>query len=148
MVVALENASDELFGSIPCMMIQPKMCNGREYKVICYGGEPQYLATFQSDSVDARGANHSFSNIPHTELFEFVSQAVSRAKRNCPELLFQGLLRVGVFRNKDGKFVVNEFESLSVDFSCDCSDWEYYSHMFLKLFLSVQMVACAAKLDL
>ena len=58
----------------------------------------------------------SISTESHAALFTLSIAAIERTKTNCPGFITDGLLRVDIFKNKDGKYVVNEFESLDADY--------------------------------
>jgi hypothetical protein len=65
----------------------------------------------------------SISTKPHTEWFNFARTAIERVKEKCPGLVMKGLLRVDIFRDCNGVFVVNEFESLDAGYgSLDGND--------------------------
>lgn len=91
-------------------MVQPCMHNRQEYRVVVLGGQAQYLATVEKK---AKGADtHKFSVSPHTSLFEFAENAVRALRMRCPEAIADYIMRVDIFQRKDGRLVVNEFESL------------------------------------
>lgn len=87
-------------------MIQPKMANRTEVKVAMINGKAQYVV---------KSPGHgglAISHPPHTNLFAFAEQAVVMLKERCPAAITDGLLRVDIFQNKYGHYVVNEFEGL------------------------------------
>ena len=53
-------------------------------------------------------------------------------KERCPALISDGLLRVDIFKNKNGSYVVNEFESLEAVYY---SRKEHYSEIKIDEFL-------------
>jgi hypothetical protein len=119
--------SEKFIDVIPYVMLQPCMANKREYKVVCLGGVPQYVA-----SINRPSSGPSFSAFPHARLFSFADSAIQRAKGNgCPGLIISGLLRVDIFINKSQQFIVNEFESLDAEY---CSS-EHVNEASTKMFL-------------
>ncbi len=150
-VAACNKACQDLFGSIPYVMVQPKMYNRREHKVICWDGEPHFICSFSNSgsTVSEGGINKSFCGVfPHRELFDFVKHSVQVAKGSCPQLLTDGLFRVDVFQRVDGSFVVNEFESLEANFPCLRGILEFQTFAFMKLYLSRKLIECVKRLEL
>ena len=66
---------------------------------------------------------YAFSKRPHTEIFQFAESAVKVLAKNCPTAIVDGMIRVDIFQRKDGKFVVNEFESFEADFNPAGNDY-------------------------
>lgn len=147
---AVSKACEDLFGSIPYVMIQAKMFNRREHKVICWNGEPQFVCSFanQGSLLSKGGVNRSFTKPPHTELFLFVRAAIARVKSACPALMIDGLFRVDVFKTVDGRMVVNEFESLEANFPCLLGEWEWKTFAFLRLYHSFKLLESVDELNL
>ena len=113
-LAAIETASEKSARSLsqnPYTMIQPTMSNRKEYRVVCLGMEPLYVAR-----INAFKVGRSFSQEPHMELFEFVRQAIRTFKTALADSFAESLFRVDVFQRADGRFVVNEFENLEACF--------------------------------
>lgn len=96
------------------MILQPCMKNRKEYKVVVLNEIPVYVS-FNPRNLGP--SKKSFSKAPHENLLAFASDAVEKLKTNCKESITDGLIRVDVFQNQQGNFVVNEFESLDANFS-------------------------------
>jgi hypothetical protein len=108
-IISLNNCCNN---TIPYIMIQACMENRKEYKVVLFNESVQFLAVNTRQSKPSK----SFSRKPHNSLFEFAHQAVKDLKRSCPEFLCDGLVRVDIFQDKYGDFIVNEFESLEANY--------------------------------
>jgi len=92
------------------LILQPKMRKKNESKVILYNGKAQYIA-----STVAQGLSQSHAK---EELFAFAEKAWQHLSESTEgAFLSDGLTRVDIFCNKDGKLVVNEFESLDAQYS-------------------------------
>jgi hypothetical protein len=81
------------------------MSNKKEYKVVCVNGIACSLNLVKSVGV-------SFSSPPHSSLFHFCEDAISLLRKRCPESITDGIIRVDLFQNQEGRYIVNEFESL------------------------------------
>ncbi len=97
-------------------MLQVSLKNRKEYKVVCFNGEVQYIA-----SINRLKVGTSFSYAPHIELFRFVKDAISLLKHFHRGAIVDGLVRVDVMQNAKGEFIVNEFESLEANISHTCN---------------------------
>ena len=86
----------------------------KEYKVVCFQEQVQFLT-----SNPKKAGGKSFSVAPHEELFQFASQALQDLKVNCHEFISDGLVRIDIFQNRYGKFVVNEFETLEANYESE-----------------------------
>ncbi len=95
---------------MPYVMLQPCMCNKRENKVVVVAGKALYI----SENKNKSGRQYSFGE--HKELFEFCEDAVKQLKHIDGSFQSDGLVRVDVFVNQLGDFVVNEFESLEANY--------------------------------
>jgi hypothetical protein len=108
---SLKLACHDLYGKIPYVMVQPRLFNRRESKVVCIGGVPSYIC--------AVAANHATGPVFATprEIIAFAQKAIDKARIKLPHLLYQGLFRVDVMcRQKGRKLIVNEFESLEANY--------------------------------
>ena len=106
----VHDAEDECDSRIEYAIIQPKMINRKEYKVVVLGGKAQYIANCGRYTNFGR----AYSSFPHTSLYKFAEYAVQALKRGCPGAITDGIIRVDIFQslNEEGRLVVNEFESL------------------------------------
>ena len=85
------------------------MVNAREYKCVLFNGRRQYLAH------NCSRLGTSYSEYPHEAIFEFAELAVQRLSTEVPAAILDSLVRVDIFRRKNGSLVVNEFESFEAD---------------------------------
>ena len=89
-------------------MIQPKLSNRKEYKVIVLNGIASHILPQKANGITCPG--RAFAS--KQELFLFAESAVRCLKQNRPGSLVEGLMRVDIMQNCRGNMVVNEFESL------------------------------------
>ena len=106
-------ASKTVADKYPYVMIQPCMSNRKENKVACFQGQPMHICSIK------RGGNDNSKKISKTdnEILLFAQDAINIFKLNCPYAITDGLFRVDMFQNAQGKLVVNEFESLEANYS-------------------------------
>jgi len=96
---------------IPYVMLQPCMANKNEDKVVLVGLKPYYIA-------DKRiNPRHGRKSADEATLFEFAVQVVTLLKQRDPNFIADGLVRVDIFCNGQGRLVVNEIESLEANYS-------------------------------
>ena len=100
----LRLATKTFFGKVSYMLIQPKLNNNRENKVVCLNGNAMFIAHIGSPKGTAFGCP--------SDLLSFAENSIKLLRRNCPHSITDGLVRVDIMMNVDGVFVVNEFESL------------------------------------
>ncbi len=91
-------------------MLQVSLKNRKEYKVICFNGEVQYIA-----NINRLNIGKVFSQPPHTELFNFVKDAIKHLHRLNVGAIVNCVVRVDVVKNAKGELKVNEFESLEAN---------------------------------
>lgn len=89
------------------VMLQPKMANRREEKVIVINGTAVHIA---DKAMNPCGGGFKYAE--PKQLFEFAEESVRLLKSRVPSFLCDGLIRVDIFCNAMGKLMVNEFESL------------------------------------
>lgn len=114
---ALRAACSIYFGRIEYAMLQPCMRNRREYKVVMFNKQPQYIAGISQNPASARAFIGPKDGSKYW-IFKFAENAVRELEKCCPEAITDGLLRVDIFQNVENKLVVNEFESLEANISC------------------------------
>jgi hypothetical protein len=90
------------------------MLNRKEYKVVVFNQEVQYIS-YNAKHAKSKGT-FAFSEAPHEKLFAFVHQVIQDLKSSCQSFMFDGLVRVDVFQNQCGDMVVNELESLEAHY--------------------------------
>ena len=65
-----------------------------------------------------KNVGKTFSKKPHKELIEFVETVLEIFRTNCPAAIVTDcIVRVDVFQNIAGNFVVNELESLEAGYA-------------------------------
>ena len=94
-------------GRLPYTMIQPKLINRKEYKIVVLNGKASHILP-QNSGVRCKG--RAFAS--REELFLFAETAVRILAMRCPGCITSGLVRVDVMTTKEGNYVVNEFEGL------------------------------------
>lgn len=109
-LISLRTGSQKYYGSLPYLMIQARMINNKEYKVVVLNGSAKYLA------YNTHRHGVAFSSKPHKKLFDFAESAVQQLKASNPSSIIDMLVRVDIFQTYRGDFVVNEFESLEADY--------------------------------
>jgi hypothetical protein len=93
---------------IPYYMLQPRMGNTFEYKVVCWNGIPAYIT-------DRKGKGCAFAQGESSRLFNFANDAIAALKLQLPYAITEGVVRVDIFEGPHG-WVVNEFESLEANY--------------------------------
>ena len=88
----------------PYFMLQGQITHNHEGKVVCFGGEPQYVSKSSKKGI--------LGKVSKDVLFDFCRGALVALKRAVPSFSVDCLTRVDVFQRSDGRLVVNEFESL------------------------------------
>lgn len=98
----------EQFGAyIPYVMLQPCMLNKREYKLIFLNGEFSHFGHNSS-----QGKAFLTDDETRERAVKFGQDVISLLKHQCSAAVTDGLIRVDIFRNCRGNYVVNELESL------------------------------------
>jgi hypothetical protein len=128
----LELVSESMFQAMDCyvipyLILQPRMQNRKEYKVVLLNGSVSHIAVVAGSHVGSK----AYSKASHTRLFDFAEKALKVLKEVSPQTISDGLVRVDIFETqsvetftdefgKEGKrnrWVVNEFESLEAQFT-------------------------------
>lgn len=92
---------------ISYVMLQPCMLNKREYKLVFLNGEFSHFAQNSS-----QGKAFLTDQKSRESAIRFAQNALTLLKTNCSAAITDGLIRVDIFRNCFGHYVVNELESL------------------------------------
>jgi hypothetical protein len=98
---------------VPYAMIQPRLSNQLEYKVILLNGIANHCFTYTG------GSGTAFCPTPEqkkTVLFAFAENCLKTLKERRPGTIDEGLVRVDIMQDDNGKMVVNEFESFEAVF--------------------------------
>jgi len=99
-------------GRLPYTMIQPKLLNRKEYKVVVLGGVASHIIPQKANGITCPG--RAFASGP--EINHFAEMAVRSLAKCCPSSIVDGLVRVDVMVTHCGNLIVNEFESLEAVF--------------------------------
>ena len=131
-------------------MIQACMHNRKEYKVVILGGQPAYVAsvTGSGNKRSADGTNRSFAT--SDILLAFSRRSLERFVKNVPFAITDGLFRVDIFQTRQGKVVVNEFESLDANYDGEAT-CESVTKTFLlaywKKVIKAKLAECNLSID-
>jgi len=98
-------------GRLPYTMIQPRLLNRKEYKVVVLGGKASHIIPQCANGTMANGKEFNFFKTPESFL-HFAEVAVMCLAKRCPGSHVEGLIRVDIMETAIGNMVVNEFESL------------------------------------
>lgn len=94
----------------PYLIVQPRIGNTRESKVVLLNGEAKFISS--STKPGLLGVKTA------KELLEFAELAVNHLnERTKKAFLSDGITRVDLFCTKDNRLIVNEFESLDANFA-------------------------------
>ena len=93
---------------VPYCIIQPKLENGKECKVVCLNGKASHI-TMKNNHISS-----AFSS-PEV-LHKFAEDSIQFLENILPSTILNGLVRVDIMERNDGKLIVNEFESLEAGF--------------------------------
>ena len=125
----------------PYLILQERMVHDNESKIVLLGGQARFPLTLLPHSplrltplpdtplrpprfvtsVDKQSGlikAKKFEAVSRETLFKFAEDAYQELKKNCPYFCCEPMVRVDVFKTKDGRLVVNEFESLSANYGC------------------------------
>ena len=95
-------------GYITYAMIQPRIPENTEAKIICFNG----IAKFKNKNKRSTDGRSPFGGVKNKVLFDFAEHVISVLRRVCLELITDQVLRVDIFgfRDRPGEFIVNEIE--------------------------------------
>ena len=111
----LSIATAKFGGRIPYAMIQPRLHNRKEYKVVVLNGRASHVIPQCANGVTCPGKAFKFAT-KTTDLFHFAETAVRCLSKRCPASIDAGLIRVDIMETFSGNLIVNEFESLEAVF--------------------------------
>lgn len=123
---------------IPYYMLQPRMLNPFEYKVICWNGTPAYIT-------DRKGKGSAFAQGEEGRLFAFARDAIAALKFARPHTITEGVVRVDIFQDPHG-WVVNEFESLEANYYSKVGAQEAHTSQKWRLFWTSILKECGEEL--
>lgn len=109
---AIAAAETRFIEQFSYVMLQPKMQNRREDKVVLFNGEPCYVA---DKNINPTQSGRKFAE--QDDLLSFDAHAVRLLKSRDPTFLCDGLVRVDVFCNSSNQLVVNEYKNLEANYT-------------------------------
>ena len=95
-------------GYITYAMIQPRIRENAEAKIVCFNGIPK----FRNPNKKGDDGRSPFGEVGDEDLFKFARHVIDILRKVCPELISDQVLRIDIFgfRNYPGMFIVNEIE--------------------------------------
>lgn len=95
---------------------------------MCINGNAVFEAKYAAKGKPRK----TFQNVP--DRLKFAEESIVELRKNCPESLLSGLVRVDIMQNDEGQMVVNEFESLEADHEFSgISAKQFYNNFAVKL---------------
>ena len=98
-------------GRIPYTMVQPRLLNRKEYKVVVLAGKASHIIPQRANGIVCPGKEFQFLKLSN-DLLNFAEMAVACLEKGCRGSQVRGLIRVDIMKTAKGNLVVNEFESL------------------------------------
>ena len=92
---------------MPYAMLQVRMQNRREYRIVAVNGKVEYEADITT--MVTRG--HLFPGIFLNHIMDFAQLALNAFTLRCVGAISDCILRIDVMTNNNNELVVNEFES-------------------------------------
>ena len=121
------------YGSrVPYAMIQPRLVNRKEYKVIIYNGRASHILPQKANGTSAHGV--AFSRHPNHDVLKFAESIVSFLDHVCPGAMTNYLLRVDVMQKSTGNMIVNELESFEAAYESANGAETDATNGFVKMF--------------
>jgi len=95
-------------GYITYAMIQPRIPENTEAKIVCFNGIPE----LRNPNKKGDKGRSPFGDVSDEDLFKFSRHVISVLRNVCPELIADQVLRIDIFgfKNHPGLFIVNEIE--------------------------------------
>jgi hypothetical protein len=113
-LICFKSACHKFYGFHEYVMIQPRMFNSKEIRVMLFNEKARYFININSETKSSKRIL-----VTDDELFRFAEDSVNMIKQNLGDkLIFDGPLRVDMFQKSNGELVVNEFESLEANYDC------------------------------
>jgi len=120
---------------IPYALVQPRLSNRREYKVVTLNGKASHVIPEDANGVKVSyREKKNFSTAPHTELMLFAEMAVRYLVQMCNGTISEYLIRVDVMQLDNGMMIVNEFESFEAVYTASCHEKTCHVQQFLNNF--------------
>ena len=128
--------------TVPYLILQEKVKNNVEVKVVFLGGQFSHIASIGSSKV-----KQSLPNFETKEIVQFASwalQSLEQEMNGCA--ILDGLVRVDVFESNNRTLVVNEFESLDAGFECCHESKNNATTAYLKMYWQSKLYCAIAQL--
>ena len=120
---------------IPYSLVQPRLSNRREYKVVILNGKASHIIPEDANGVKiAYREKKNFSTAPHTELMLFAEMAVRHLVQMCSGTIGEYLIRVDIMQLDNEMMIVNEFESFEAVYISSCHEKTCHVQQFLNNF--------------
>jgi hypothetical protein len=101
--------NDRIFGYYSTAVIQPRVPDNTEVKVICFNGEPRFCNPRKN-----QGRKSPFKHAPDQVFFDFAQRVIKELREIAPHLIANQVLRVDIFGIRDTddnlSLFVNEIE--------------------------------------
>lgn len=107
LLAGIESHSEHYGRSVSYTMLQPRMCNAKEHKLVLFDGKFSHLMKNAS-----QGMSFITTQEQKERAVKFAEDCVQLLRARCPVAITNGLLRVDLFRDATGSYRVNELESL------------------------------------
>jgi hypothetical protein len=107
---------------VPYVMLQPKMKNLWEYKVIVLNGTSKYICPPYQQHGGKETRAFTKTGRCRQDILDFAEIAVRRLHVACPSALTEFLVRVDIMESNEGNMIVNEFESFEAMFQTSASE--------------------------
>jgi hypothetical protein len=130
---ALEIMAAKFGNRIPYAMIQPRLLNRKEYKVIVLNGRVSHVLP-QGANGTRTADGRTFSTPPHRDLHKFAETVVSMLHHVCPGTITNYLVRVDIMQKQSGNLIVNELESFEAAYASKCDAETSATDAFVKNF--------------
>lgn len=110
------NYNSVITGSvIPYGIIQPRLSNRYEYKVVLLDGKANFFLIHNPEASTSKAFCPTIED--KKKLFAFAEDSLRELKFKQPGTIDCGLVRVDIMINEEGKMIVNEFESFEALFA-------------------------------
>ena len=124
---------------IPYMLLQERAMDNSEVK-LCF------LDRKFSHILSSAGHPKSLSGFSKTDLITFAYNTLQYISDRDDSFILDGLVRVDLFRNNEGKLVVNELESLEAVYYSTALEEEGQTREFLQNYWATKIYDCINKL--
>ena len=98
----------------PYIMLQPKVPNNRECKVIFHDGEAKYF----NKQGESSQITPNLGSEEAKRMFAFAKKVLDAFVSRGPHAIMNGLVRIDIMVLQDNTLVVNEIEGIDSNYSC------------------------------